>query len=304
MAQQIPLFSGRILDFTNGPLVMGVINCTPDSFYASSRAEETSQAVRVARNMISEGASILDIGGESTRPGSDPVNVDVEKSRVVPVISAIRDVSDVPISIDTRKAAVAKAALEAGADIINDVSALRDDSDMLSLAVESGAPVVLMHMLGDPKTMQNRPSYSDAVREILHFLITRANEVIRAGIDGSKIILDPGIGFGKRLEDNLRLIADLPAFAAPGYPVLVGASRKSFIAHVLRRYTDAEHADSPSAAEVPPERRLAGSLAVHVVAALKGASILRVHDVGETTDAVRMVRAITTVARTTIKGEA
>ncbi len=304
MAQQIALRDGRQLDFTSGPLVMGVINATPDSFYANSRAEKTGQAVDFARKMIAEGASILDIGGESTRPGSDPVDPEVEKSRVVPVISAIRDLSNIPISIDTKKATVAAAALGAGADIINDVSALRSDPEMLPLAAEAAAPVVLMHMLGDPKTMQDRPSYDDAVQEILHFLITRANEVVRAGVDGSRIILDPGIGFGKRLEDNLRLIADLPAFAAPGYPVLVGASRKSFIAHVVRPHTDGDHSDSPSAAEVPPERRLAGSLAVHVVAAMKGASILRAHDVGETSDAVRVVRAIAAAARHRVKGEA
>ncbi|MFW5995511.1 MAG: dihydropteroate synthase, partial [Spirochaetia bacterium] len=233
MPIRMELAHGRVLDCSGPPLVMGVLNCTPDSFYPGSRVGNTDEAIRTAQQMIAAGVDILDIGGESTRPGSEPVAASDELARTQPVVQAIRAVSNLPISIDTRKACVAEAALEAGADIINDVSALRADPEMLPVARDRDAVVVLMHMLGTPRTMQDSPRYDDVVHEILHFLTGRAQEVISAGVAKDRIIIDPGIGFGKRLEDNLRLIADLPAFGAPGFPVLVGASRKSFIAKVL-----------------------------------------------------------------------
>jgi len=317
---------------------MGVLNCTPDSFFPGSRVGTTDEAIRTAQQMIAAGVDILDIGGESTRPGSEPVAASDELERTEPVVKAIRAMSNIPISIDTQKASVAKAAIEAGADIINDVSALRADPDMLPLAIDGDAAVVLMHMLGTPRTMQSSPRYDDVVHEILHFLTQRAQEVISAGVGEDRIIIDPGIGFGKRLEDNLRLVADLPAFGALGFPVLVGASRKSFIAKALAGGIDSQsrpagfgtgkvetsRPEERGASASPPqeraastsrpeergsstsrysatphdgnergvERRLAGSLAVHVIAALKGADILRVHDVFETVDAVTMVQAV------------
>lgn len=328
MSIRMALARGRVLDCSGPPLVMGVLNCTPDSFYPASRVAKIDDAVRTAEQMIAAGADILDIGGESTRPGSEPVATQDELERTEPVVKAIRAMSEIPISIDTQKAAVAQAALDAGADIINDVSALRADSQMLSLAIEREAVVVLMHMLGTPQTMQKSPAYDDAVHEILHFLTQRAQEVISSGVDRQRVIIDPGIGFGKRLEDNLRLLADLAAFGALGFPVLVGASRKSFIEKVLsaRRgesgaaatgaattgaashgAANADAAASGAANQdpatkggapkrdvrpLPVEQRLAGSLAVHVLAALKGADILRVHDVAETADAVTMVQAV------------
>ena len=294
MSHHMSLARGRTLEFTGVPLVMGVLNCTPDSFFSSSRVTEHEDAVQTAADMIEAGAAILDIGGESTRPGSRPVHADEEHSRVVPVIEAIRRFSDIPISIDTRKASVAAAAIDAGADIVNDVSALRADEEMLPLVAEREVGVVLMHMLGTPETMQKNPSYSDVVREILHFLITRANEVSSAGVSRERIIIDPGIGFGKRLEDNLRLIHDLSAFLAPGFPVLVGASRKSVVGNVLSQ---------ARGEEVPVSDRLAGTLAVHIMAAMKGADIIRVHDVQETFDAVHMIAAVNGAGIREAKGE-
>lgn len=294
MSHHMSLARGRALEFTGVPLVMGVLNCTPDSFFSGSRVAGSEESIRAASEMIEAGASVLDIGGESTRPGSKPVDADEELSRVVPVIEAIRRFSDVPISIDTQKARVAAAAIDAGADIVNDVSALRADEDMLALVAEREAGVVLMHMLGTPETMQDNPSYTDVVREVLHFLITRANEVSAAGVSRERIIIDPGIGFGKRLEDNLRLIHDLPAFLAPGFPVLVGASRKSVVGNVL---------SEANGRDVPVSDRLAGTLAVHVMAAMKGADIIRVHDVRETFDAVHMVAAVNGAGIREAKGE-
>ena len=294
MAHHLSLARGRVLEFTGVPHVMGVLNCTPDSFYAGSRVAGEREAARQATDMIEAGATILDIGGESTRPGSKPVDAAEERSRVVPVIEAIRNFSDIPISIDTQKASVASSAIDAGADIVNDVSALRADDAMLSLVAEREVGVVLMHMLGTPETMQHNPTYSDVVGEILHFLVTRANDVSAAGVSRDQIIIDPGIGFGKRLEDNLRLIHDLPAFFAPGFPVLVGASRKRLVGAVL---SEARGTD------VPVGDRLAGTLAVHVIAAMKGADIIRVHDVRETYDAVHMVAAVNGAGIREAKGE-
>ncbi len=285
-AHRIPLGplggeDGRRLDMTQRPLVMGILNCTPDSFYPASRRGDSGDAAHAALDMIEAGADIIDVGGESTRPGADYVDADEETRRVVPVIRAIRRVSPIPISIDTRKRVVAEAALDAGADIVNDVSGLRDDPDLRRLAAERGAPVVLMHMRGSSKTMQRRPRYDDAVAEVRSELIERVEIAVEAGVPEETIILDPGIGFGKRAEDNLAIIANLSMFVELGRPVLIGISRKSFVDAVLDRAV---------------EDRLAGSLAAEAYAVLEGAHIVRVHDVRETVDLVRMITAIRRVA--------
>ncbi|TVR30084.1 MAG: dihydropteroate synthase [Spirochaetaceae bacterium] len=260
---------------------MGIINCTADSFLASSRVASPDQAISVARAMIDAGADILDIGGESSRPGSDYVSAELEIERVVPTISAIREFSAIPISIDTRKQTVAAAAVEAGADIINDISALRDDPELAGFAATHGLPVILMHMRGTPRTMQHKPHYDDVTGEISRELLDFAAEAQRAGVARRQIILDPGIGFGKRLQDNVAILCGVAELSRIGYPLLIGASRKSFIGSLL-------DGDSPRA----PQQRLAGSLAVHLLAAQAGAHILRVHDVAETVDALRVLSAV------------
>jgi len=256
---------------------MGVINCTPDSFYAGSRSETTNAALETARTMIDEGADILDIGGESSRPGSEYVEADEEIDRVIPVIEGIRKFTSVPISVDTRKARVAERALGAGADLINDISALRDDPELASVAVRHRCPVVLMHMQGTPSTMQENPDYEDPVTEILAELSTATENALEAGIPADRIIIDPGIGFGKRLEDNLRILAEIARFVETGYPVLIGLSRKSSIGTITGRDV---------------HDRLAGTLSANLMAALGGAAILRVHDVPETMDLLKVAAAI------------
>lgn len=274
----ILLADGRQISLSR-PLVMGVINVTPDSFSDGGRFAGEEQAVAQAIRLNDEGSDILDIGGESTRPGAGPVPVIEELGRVIPVIEAVRQHSRIPISIDTNKAEVARAALEAGADIVNDVTALRFDADMAALVAEKGVPVVLMHMLGEPRTMQQNPSYVDCVAEIADFFEERIEYAMAQGIGRSQLVLDPGIGFGKRLSDNLELLKHLSEFQRFGRPLLVGASRKSFI----RMLDDSE----PTA-----DRRLGGSVAAAVVAVLHGADIVRVHDVQPTVQALRVLRAI------------
>ncbi len=259
------------------PRVMGIINCTPDSFYSPSRKEELRTGVETALAMETAGAYILDIGGESSRPGSEYVEAGVEIDRVVPLIREIRRYSKIPISIDTRKAEVAAAALDAGADWINDISALEDDPELGRLAGERGIPIILMHKRGIPTTMQENPDYSDTIGEITGEL---GKAVIRAGSLGIKrenIIIDPGIGFGKRVEDNLQILKAIPRIKELGFPVLIGASRKAFIGSIL---------------EKPVEERLIGSVSVHLYAAIRGVDILRVHDVDETVQALSLLSAI------------
>ena len=227
--------------------------------------------------MIQEGAELLDLGGESTRPGSDYVDAEEEKRRVIPVLEALRRETNLPISVDTRKAEVAKAAIAAGADIINDVTALRDDPDLVKVVKDSGAGVILMHSRGTPKTMQQNPFYNDTIREIKEELVLFASRAEEQGIKREKIILDPGIGFGKRLQDNLLILKHLEAFSSLGYPLLLGVSRKSFIGAL-------------TGAQV--EERLSGTLAANCFALLKGIEILRVHDVKETAQAVKIFQAI------------
>jgi len=265
------------LDFARRTLIMGIINVTPDSFYDGGRRTEPAKAIADALAMVASGADIIDVGGESTRPGARAVTEAEELARVLPVVRGIRRESSVPISIDTYKASVARAALCEGADIVNDVSALRFDSQMAAVVAAEKAPVVLMHMQGTPRTMQQEPRYGDVVREVRDFLAGRLYEAMDAGIDRDGIILDPGIGFGKTIEHNLQLLRALPMLAALGQPLLVGVSRKTFIGKIL---------------DAPPDQRLEGSLAAGVAASLAGANILRVHDVAETCKAVKIADAI------------
>ncbi len=258
-------------------IIMGILNITPDSFYDGGKRFDRERAVADGVEMVRAGADVLDIGGESTRPGAEPVALDQELSRVLPVIRGLRQSVNVPISIDTYKASVAQAALTEGADIVNDISALRFDAQMARLVAEEGVPVVLMHMQGVPRTMQVEPRYGDVVREVREFLAERVMVAVKAGIAKEKTIVDPGIGFGKSLQHNLALLRALPTFASLSQPILVGASRKGFIGRLL---------------DADPEDRLEGSIAAAVVAALGGADIIRVHDVSETARALRVLDAI------------
>jgi dihydropteroate synthase len=261
------------------PRVMGIVNVTPDSFSDGGRFFDPAAALDQARRLIDEGADILDIGGESTRPGATPVPADEEIARVVPLIEAIRTASDVAISIDTMKPAVARAAVAAGATIWNDVAALRFAPDAPEVAAELGCEVVLMHMLGEPGTMQDAPRYDDVVAEVEAFLLARALTAMAAGVERGKIWLDPGVGFGKTPAHNLALLAALPRLVALGYPILLGASRKRFIAAL-----------DPLGAE--PTARLGGSLAAHLHGAAAGVAAVRVHDVRETAQALTVWGAI------------
>jgi dihydropteroate synthase len=256
---------------------MGVINVTPDSFYGRSRTPDAERAVARGMELEAQGADILDIGGESSRPDSDPVSAAEERRRVVPVISGLRRQSDVFLSVDTTKREVAQAAVEAGADIINDISALRFDAGLLEWIASSGAAVVLMHMLGTPKTMQIAPRYDDVLAEVRSFLEERMGAAAAAGLGADCTILDPGIGFGKRPEDNLVLLNRLTELTELGRPIMVGPSRKSFLGAVL---------------DLPAEERLEGTLASAVLAVVRGAHILRVHDVEAVRRAVRTAEAV------------
>jgi len=272
--QPIELSKGRRLEFSR-PLIMGIINCTPDSF--AVRFDSAAKAVEQARRMIDEGADIIDVGGESSRPGSDPVPPDEELARVIPVIEKIRVLSDIPVSIDTTKAVVAEKALTAGADIINDISALAFDPGMAATAARIGCPVVLMHIKGRPKTMQDDPYYDDVIGEVGDYFAERMAHAESHGIAGDRIILDVGIGFGKRTVDNLMLIKHLGAFRKFGRPLMVGTSRKRFIGRITGLDVD---------------DRLEGSVATAALAVQNGADIVRVHDVAATRQAVAMAAAI------------
>jgi len=261
------------------PLVMGIVNATPDSFSDGAAAWDVEAGVRRAERLLADGADWLDIGGESTRPGASPVSQAEELQRVAPLIAAIRAKSDIPISIDTMKPAVARAAVGAGAALWNDVSALRGEPDSLATAAELGCGVVLMHMQGDPATMQISPRYNDVVGEVTAFLAERATAALAAGILAERIWVDPGIGFGKTAAHNLALLAGLDRIVALGFPVLLGASRKGFIRAV-----------DPVATETCD--RLGGSLAVALEGARAGVAMVRAHDVRETVQALAMQAAI------------
>ncbi len=256
---------------------MGILNVTPDSFSDGGKFADHQDAVTRAFDLIANGVDILDIGGESTRPGSDPVSIETEIQRVIPVLLAVRKKSAIPISIDTNKAEVAIRAIESGADIINDVSSLRFDRQMVEVAARTGVPLILMHMLGTPRTMQKDPVYSDLIAEIAGFLDERIRFATRHGVERNQIVIDPGIGFGKTVEHNLAIIAQLEAFSSLDRPVLLGASRKRFIGSVLGcTETDRE----------------LGTAVADAFAIAAGAHIIRVHDVAFHRDAVKMADAI------------
>jgi dihydropteroate synthase len=261
------------------PLIMGIVNVTPDSFSDGGRLANTQAAVDHGLAMLAQGADILDIGGESTRPGATDVPVEAELARTIPVIEALRAATTAPISIDTRKPDVARAAMAAGADCWNDVSALTFAEDSLATAVELAIPVILMHAQGTPATMQAAPAYRDVTAEVRDFLVGRIGQAVAAGLPRERLILDPGIGFGKTLDHNLALLSGLQRLAALGCPLLVGTSRKSMIAGIDVQATDTDD-------------RLGGSLASMLAAVERGAAIVRVHDVRETAQALAVWAAI------------
>lgn len=265
------------------PGIMGIINVTHDSFFSSSRLIGRERIRQRAVQMADDGASIIDIGGESSRPGSDYVSLGEELRRVVPAVEAVRDaLPSIGISVDTRKAPVAEAALDAGATMINDISGLRDDPDLVHLAVERKVPVCIMHMRGTPRTMQRSPRYDDVVREVRDELSRFAHDGLAAGLSREQIILDPGIGFGKDFSHNWALLRGLPALAELGFPLLVGLSRKSFLGEVA----------GETAPPLPPEERLHATLAAQIWCTLHGVSIIRVHDVAPMMHAIRVFERI------------
>ncbi|MFA6142700.1 MAG: dihydropteroate synthase [Candidatus Omnitrophota bacterium] len=260
---------------------MGVLNITPDSFSDGGKFFDKKEAFRHAVRMASDGADIIDIGGESTRPGAEDLDVRSECERVIPVIESIAGKIDIPISIDTRKAVVAEEALKAGASIVNDVSGLTYDTGLAGVAAKYGAFTILMHMKGTPKDMQQAPSYDNLISEIIESLRSSIDIATSAGIPEENIIIDPGIGFGKTLEHNIEILRRLDEFKILNKPICIGTSRKSFIGKILN--------------EPDPASRLAGSIAAGVVAVMKGANILRVHDCLEAREASRVVDAINKV---------
>ena len=255
---------------------MGVINTTPDSFSDGGKFDTTEKAFEHAQQLITDGADMLDVGGESTRPGSKQVDLEQELDRTIPLIRSIREISQIPISIDTNKPGVMRSAVAAGADMVNSIWALRQHGG-LEAAAELCVPVCLMHMQGSPENMQKSPSYEDVVIEVKDFLSARIDAALDAGIKQENIVIDPGFGFGKTIEHNLLLLDSLAQFRQLGVPVLAGLSRKSMIGTLLDK---------------PVDQRLYGSLSVAVMAAMLGADILRVHDVAETVDAITMVKAL------------
>jgi len=274
----IPLSPGRQLNLSR-PLIMGILNVTPDSFSDGGRFDTVDKAVEHALLMEADGADIIDIGGESSRPGSEPVTEKDELARVIPIIRALKKHIKIPISADTCKAEVARTALDEGAEIINDISALRFDPAMAGVIAEKKAPLILMHMLGVPRDMQKNPEYKDCVAEIIEFFKERVAFCIDTGIDKSKIIIDPGIGFGKRLSDNIEILVKIGKFRVLNLPVMIGVSRKSFIGML--------HPGGNL-----PHQRLGGSIAAAVAAILNGADIVRVHDVAETVEALKVIQAL------------
>jgi dihydropteroate synthase len=276
--------SGRFLEgrrfrlpLDQGALIMGVLNVTPDSFYDGGNFLEPERAVAKGLELVFQGADILDIGGESSRPGSDPISAEEELRRILPVIRHLVREIDIPISVDTYKAHVARAALEEGVDIINDISGLQFDPPLAQVAAAFEALIVVMHTSGRPKRMQEEAQYGDLISEIIASLKDSIRRGMEAGIALEKFVVDPGIGFGKTTLDNLRILRELEAFHCLGRPILVGISRKSFIGKVL---------------DIPLEERLEGSLAAVSWAISKGAEIVRTHDVRATRHAIKMLEAI------------
>lgn len=264
-------------DLISNTLVMGIINVTPDSFFDGGKYNHKDQAVKRISEMIADGADIIDIGGLSSRPGSKPVSLEEELERTIPVIESVSNNFDTLISIDTYRSEITLEAISAGAHMVNDISAFNMDKNMAGVVADKGVSVTLMHMQGKPEDMQKNPQYDNVVDEIYEYLDGKANDAIGAGISPDKIILDPGIGFGKTLDHNLSILNKISEFSSMGYPIMVGASRKSFIGGIL---------------DLPVEDRLEGSLAAAVWSVINGANILRVHDVAETVRAVKTARSI------------
>jgi dihydropteroate synthase len=264
-------------DVSKRPLLIGVLNATPDSFFDGGLYQTQARAVARAIQIAEEGADIIDIGGESSRPGSEPISEKEELKRLIPIVEAVHDRVAVPLSVDTTKSEVARRAIQSGAVIVNDISALTFDPGMAQVVAESGAAVVLMHMQGTPKTMQRAPRYADVVAEVRDFLDDRLHAATAAGISRKRILLDPGIGFGKLLEHNLTLLAHLDILARLGRPLLVGVSRKGFLGQILGQ---------------PVGERLFGTAAAVAMAIQQGATLLRVHDVAAMRDVVKIVTAI------------
>lgn len=270
--------------------VMGILNCTPDSFYSGSRRTTLKQAVDAGIRMVEQGADFLDVGGESSRPGSEPVAAEEECRRVLPVIEQLQREVKTPISIDTYRADTARKAIDLGAAIINDISALQFDSEMAKVASRTKTPVILMHIKGRPRNMQADPYYDDVISEISAYLHERVDFAVASGIPYENIVIDPGIGFGKRLSDNYEITHKLDSFVALGHPLLYGASRKSFLGRVLN---------------LPPEECLEATLAMNTVAILRGAHILRVHDVMQTRRAASAIDYLKkTTTQTDMKSQA
>jgi len=259
------------------PKIMGIINCTPDSFSDGGRFDSVNAAVEQVEEMMAAGVDIIDLGGESSRPFADPVSEAEEISRVIPVLEALRNRTDIPISVDTTKAAVARQALDAGADIVNDISALRADPQMVEVVKSYQGPVVIMHMQGTPRDMQRSPSYTDVVAEICVFFRERVEWLENQGIKGERLVLDPGIGFGKTLEHNLTILRNITAFKSLGFPVLIGHSRKSFLEKLLGLAV--ENRDCPTAI-------------LSALMSFQGVDYLRVHDVAATARALRLAECM------------
>ena len=268
---------GHHLDLACRTAVMGILNVTPDSFFDGGAHFSLRDAVNHGLTLAREGADIIDVGGESTRPYSDPLPLDEELRRVIPVIKALAQETELTISIDTYKSEVARLAIEAGATMVNDVSALRFDPGLGPLVAEADLPIVLMHMKGTPRDMQVNPTYEDLIGEILAFLRKAVDEAHSVGIRKELVIIDPGIGFGKSFDDNLRILRELDAFSSLGQPIMVGTSNKAFIGHTLG---------------LPPDSRDAGTMATVAAAVMNGADIVRVHNVKTAKETVRMIDAI------------
>ncbi len=287
----------ELLKIKKQPLIMGIINITPDSFFPLSRKNSIRKAVSAALNMVSDGADIVDIGGESTRPGSNYIDEEEELKRVIPALKEIALNLKIPISVDTRKSRVAYEAIKAGAVIINDISSMEDDPAMSEVVKDAGCDIIVMHNKSMPSNiklqlydrMQKNIFYTDIIAEIYHELEILTENAISKGIDKNKIIIDPGLGFGKKMNDNIAIINNIAYFKKSGFPVLIGHSRKSFIGTITGKSV---------------EERLAGSLAAGVVSLINGADILRVHDVKETSDTLKMLEAFRNLQHNLLAGEA
>lgn len=275
--RKIILKNGEVYNFDTLK-IMGIINVTDDSFYPGSRKKNLKDILNTVEQMVENGVDILDVGGESTRPGSEPVELEEELQRVVPAIKVINENFDVLVSVDTYKSKVAAKSIEAGADIVNDISAMRFDEDMVNVVKENNVPIVLMHIKGTPKNMQLSPHYYDVIKEIMEYFHERINYSVNKGINPDKIIIDPGIGFGKRLEDNIEILRKIDSFKVFGKPLLIGASRKSMIGAIL--------------GNLPVEERLEGTLAISAWSFFKGVDIIRVHDVRENYRLIKVLRSI------------